>query len=473
MTNSHHQLTCLLLATVALGAACSSDTTAAATVTPVTLAQANPNVSATAGAAFSYDATLSHGAFSGTNLSYTVTFSPTANGMSASGGVIAGTPATPCATVVTITASNSVSTAVDTFTIFAFASTLNTPSLPATRFAYADAEIGLPAHFTAPVGPGGSVAATDNTPSDNLVTDAGATLGRVLFYDRRLSANDQEACASCHLQALGFSDTAHFSHGFQGGLTVRHAMSLGNARYYARGKFFWDERATTLEAQTLMPIQNSVEMGMTLDNLVTKLKLTSFYPALFQAAFGTTDITSDRISKALAQFVRSMATYQSKYDRALAAGPTPDFSAFTSDEILGMQLFMAVPGSPVPTVGCDRCHTTAAQVSDNIHNNGLDAVSVDTGAGGGRFKAPSLRNVGTRAAFMHDGRFTTLRQVLDQYNAGVQASPNLDPRLRNPDGSAHRLNLASQQLDAIVAFLNTLTDSVLITNPKFSNPFSH
>ncbi len=265
-----------LLVVAGMTAACSSDNATAATAAPVTLAQANPNVSAMAGTAFSYDATLNHAAFTGSNLTYAVSFSPAANGLSAAAGIIAGTPTTPGATLVTITASNSVSTAIDTFTIYTFASTLTTPSLPATRFAYADGEIGLPAHFTSPAGPGGSVAATDNTPADNLVTDAGATLGRVLFYDRRLSANDQEACASCHLQAFGFSDSARFSHGFQGGLTVRHAMSLGNARYYARGKFFWDERAATLEAQTLMPIQNSVEMGMTLDNLITKLKLTSF-----------------------------------------------------------------------------------------------------------------------------------------------------------------------------------------------------
>ena len=344
--------------------------------------------------------------------------------------------------------------------------TSNAPSLPSPSFHYADAELALPGPFIAP----GPVAGTDNTPADNSVTDAGATLGRVLFYDTRLSANDRVSCSSCHLQALGFSDTAQFSHGFQGGLTSRHSMGLGNARYYGRGKFFWDERAATLEAQTLTPIQNSVEMGMTLDALVAKLKLATFYPALFQAAFGTTDINADRISRALAQFVRSMSTYQSKYDRAVA---TNNFSTFTADERLGMQLFMQTPGNPVPTVGCDRCHTTTAQVSDNVHNNGLDVVSTDTGAGRGRFKAPSLRNVGLRTGFMHDGRFTTLRQVVEHYNSGVNASPDLDNRLRNPDGSPRRLTLTPQQVDAIVAFLNTLTDATFFTDVRFSSPFNH
>ena len=183
-----------------------------------------------------------------------------------------------------------------------------------------------------------------------------------------------------------------------------------------------------------------------------------------------TDNTPDRISRAVAQFVRSMSTYQSRYDRAVAAN---NFSTFTTGEVVGMQLFMPVPGSPVGTVGCDRCHTTTAQVSDNVRNNGLDMVAADTGAGRGRFKAPSLRDVGLHSQFMHDGRFTTLRQVIEHYNSGVAASPDLDNRLKNPDGSVHQLNLTSAQMDAIVAFLNTLTDQAFLSDPKFGNPFGH
>ena len=149
-----------------------------------------------------------------------------------------------------------------------------------------------------------------------------------------------------------------------------------------------------------------------------------------------------------------------------------NFGLLSAEEQLGMQLFMAVPGG-VPTLGCDRCHGTAANISDNVHNNGLDAVAADTGAGRGRFKAPSLRNVGLRTSFMHDGRFTTLRQVIDHYNSGVNGSADLDQRLKNPDGSPRRLNLSPQQEDALVAFLNTLTDVTFISDLKFGNPFAH
>jgi len=448
---------------LAVLAACASSDAAVTTVTPVTRTQAIADVSATAGTAFTLDARTG---FAGASPTFTVTFSPDANGLTATSGMISGTPVAPRPTTVIVTAQNGAGTpAADTFTVYTFAASLSAPTLPTTSFVYADAGIGLPAHYLSP----GPVAAADNTPLDNPVTNAGATLGRVLFYDPRLSANDRVSCSSCHLQSLGFSDSARFSHGFAGGVTARHAMSLGNARYYTRGKFFWDERAATLEAQALQPIQNSVEMGMTLDNLVTKLKLTSYYAPLFQGAFGSSDITSDRIGRALAQFVRAMSTYQSRYDRAVA---TNNFGLLSAEEQLGMQLFMPVAGG-VPTVGCDRCHGTAAIISDNVHNNGLDAVAVDTGAGRGRFKAPSLRNVGLRTSFMHDGRFTTLRQVIDHYNTGVNASPDLDQRLKNPDGSARRLNLTPQQEDAIVAFLNTLTDATFISDLKFGNPFAH
>jgi cytochrome c peroxidase len=347
------------------------------------------------------------------------------------------------------------------------ATTISEPVLPAASYAYADAEVALPPQFVGLQGPGGGVLATDNTPFANRTTDAGATLGRVLFYDVRVSANDQVSCSSCHQQAFAFGDTARLSRGFKGGLTRRHAMALANARFYQRGRFFWDERAATLETQVLMPIQDSTEMGMTLTNLVTKIGAAKYYPALFQAAFGTPQVTSDRIANALAQFVRSLASYQSKFDLAFVAPGLggPNFSGtLTPDEQLGQSLF-------VGAARCAQCHATNAQVSDDIHNNGLDAVATDTGAGGARFKAPSLRNIGVRAPYMHDGRFTTLAQVVEHYDTGIQASPNLDRRLRGPNGAPQRLNLGQQQRDALVAYLQTLTDPTLLTAAKFSNPF--
>jgi len=243
-------------------------------------------------------------------------------------------------------------------------------------------------------------------------------------------------------------------------------MALQNARFYERGRFFWDERAATLEAQVLMPVQDATEMGMTLDNLVTKLSLSGYYAPMFSAAFGTADISSDRISRALAQFVRSMVSGTSKYDRAFNGSAAPNFNVtFTAQELQGQQLFNG-PG------GCLACHATDAQISDDIHNTGLDATITDVGAGNGRFKAPSLRNVAVRSRFMHDGRFTSLEQVVEFYNSGVQPNPNLDGRLRVGNGQAKRLNLSQAEKDALVAFLKTLTDDAFLSNPKFSNPFA-
>jgi len=289
-------------------------------------------------------------------------------------------------------------------------------------------------------------------------------LGRVLFYDTRLSSTGTIACGSCHIQSLGFGDTARFSNGVAG-VTARHTMSLANSRFYLRGHFFWDERAATLEDQVLMPIQNPVEMGETLDGIVAKVSAASFYPPLFQAAFGSTQVTSSAISLALAQFVRSLVSSGSKFDKAFAGAGPPNFAGFSQQEQQGQQLFTG-PG------GCAACHSTNAIVADNIHDTGLDSTITDVGTGNGQFKVPSLRNVGLQASFMHDGRFQTLQQVVAFYDSGIQPNPNLDQRLRGPDGAPKRLNLTQAQRDALVAFLNTFTDSTFISAAKFSSPFS-
>jgi cytochrome c peroxidase len=336
------------------------------------------------------------------------------------------------------------------------------PTLPTVLFAYSDLSAPLPAWFTGP-GPGGSAIAADNTPATNPTTDAGATLGRVLFYDTRLSSTGTIACASCHLQSLGFGDTARFSLGVAG-LTARHTMSIANSRFYARGHFFWDERANTLEDQVLQPIQNPVEMGETLAGVVTNVSAASFYPPLFSAAFGSSAISSTTISLALAQFVRSMISAGSKFDKAFANGGTPNFAVLTAQEQQGQQIFAGQGG-------CAACHSTNAIVADNIHDTGLDSTITDVGTGAGQFKVPSLRNVGLRASYMHDGRFQTLQQVVAFYDSGIQPNPNLDQRLRGPGGLPKRLNLSQVQRDAVVAFLNTLTDSTFIAAAKFSSPF--
>lgn len=344
-------------------------------------------------------------------------------------------------------------------------------NLPATPYNYI---ISLPSFFTTnpPVGPPTSVTPFINTPADNPITNDGATLGRVLFYDKNLSLNRTIACGSCHQQAKGFSDSNVKSVGFAGGLTTRHSMSLTDAKYYQNGRFFWDERAATLEDQVLQPIQNTTEMGLTLTQIVDRVNEQSYYNQLFINAFGDNTVTTDRVAKALAQFVRSIESYQSKYDlgRALVNRPTLGFSNFTAEENLGKQLFFAPP--PNGGGGCAGCHNSEAFAGIGAQNNGLDLnTSADQGAGGGRFKSPSLRNIENTAPYMHDARFSTLEQVVEHYNSGVQAHPNLANRLKDANGNPLRLNFTTAQKAALVAFLKTLTDNTLSTEVRWSNPF--
>ncbi len=338
------------------------------------------------------------------------------------------------------------------------------PALPSTSADYVGyAVTNLPNYFKS-----GQLAALNNTPVDNPISNAGATLGRVLFYDNRVSHNNSTACASCHQQATGFDDPDQKSSGFEGGLTRRHSTPLANAAYYGSGRAFWDERAASLEEQALMPIQDPVEMGTSLDQLREELAATDFYPKLFQDAFGSPQITNDKISKSLAQFVRSMASYQSKYDVALAAGPpgSPGFnSVLTPQEQRGHQVFTGVGR-------CSQCHASAAQIGLQPHNVGLDADNTsDEGAGDGRFKTMSLRNVAVREHFMHDGRFTSLEEVVEFYNSGIQDNPDLDVRLKTIEGDPLRLNLTEADKEALVAFMGTLTDSTFLVSGLFSDPF--
>lgn len=340
----------------------------------------------------------------------------------------------------------------------AFAGPPQVPSLPSQTAGYVQYAIqNLPAHFQ------DGAAALDNTPADNLLTDAGATLGRVLFYDKRLSHDNGVACASCHKQANGFSDANQFSAGINGQLTGRHSPGLANVTFYVNGRMFWDERAASLEEQALIPIQSPAEMGSTLAEVVTKLSQTTFYPQLFQAAFGTAEVTPERIAKAIGQFERSMVSYQSKFDTAFAPGSSePNFGAvFTPDELAGEAIFDG-PGR------CEGCHTTNAHVGQQATNIGLDATVIDPGAGTGQFKTTSLRNAAVRGHYMHDGRFSSLQEVVEFYNSGVQDNPSLDEGLRNP----LQLGLTPLQVQQLVAYLNTLTDQTFLTSALFSDPFA-
>ena len=345
-------------------------------------------------------------------------------------------------------------------------------NLPATPYNYSNPA--LPQYLLTP-----NIQGQINTPVNNPITDWGATLGRVLFYDKNLSFNKTIACASCHKQAFSFADPVQKSKGFNGGLTGRNSMSLIDAKYYPLGRYFWDQRAATLEAQTLMPIQDAVEMGMTLTELENRMKTLPYYPTLFTKAFGDNNITSNRISLSLSQFVRSIVSYQSKFDAGRQTIPpgqdfvAPPFPNFTPEENRGKQLFFS------QLTNCATCHGTETFTAPNAKNNGLDQVSTDLGFGAvtgnpvdnATFKVTSLRNVELTAPYMHDGRFNTLEEVIEHYNSGVKANVNLAVQLRGPGGLPRVLNLTAQEKAALVAFLKTLTDRNILTDVRYSNPF--
>lgn len=308
------------------------------------------------------------------------------------------------------------------------------PVLPETPYNYA--AIALPQHIAS------ALPAVDNTPINNPITNDGATLGRVLFYDKNLSKNNTVSCGSCHRQDLSFSDSAIKSKGFLGGNTDRHSMPLLNVRFYKSGKMFWDERAATLEDQVLQPIQNSTEMGMTLTEAVTKIASLSYYPALFQKAFGSADITSDRISKALAQFVRSIVTYQSRYDQVKQG-----LASFTADERDGEILFLTAGNRP-----CAGCHTPPMFLTSAPASGFGLADAIDAGINNsGRFKSGSLRNIANTAPYFHNGSVPTLQAML---------ASNIPSH-----------GVAPQDQQKLLAFLRTLTDETGTKDVKYANPF--
>lgn len=392
-----------------------------------------------------------------------VRFTPDPNGLRLVDGEIRGTPLRPAVMAVTVVIGRQGDRPTTLhFPIVVFADGLPVPVLPTSPSGYSDLRVPMPRHFLADAS--GSARRDDNTPADNPVTDAGATLGRVLFHDPRLSGNDRIACASCHQQQFGFADTARFSRGIDGALTPRRTMALANARFYQSGRFFRDERAATLEAQVLEPIASPGEMGLPLDAMLHKLRATSYYPPLFAAAFGTPDITVDRVSRALAQFVRSITSYRSRLDSLYRGGGPPDLQWLTPLERQGRALFLG-------RAACTRCHRTNALHADLPANIGLDATVGDSGAGGGKFKAPSLRNVAIRPPYMHDGRFRTLTDVVAFYDSGIVDTPHLDPRLRQADGAPQRLRLTPEERAAIVAYLATFTDEAMLRDERFASPF--
>ncbi len=364
-------------------------------------------------------------------------------------------------------------------------------NLPNTPYNYSD--INFPDTFT------DYVFGFDNTPTDNPITDDGVTLGRVLFYDVNMSANNTVSCASCHLQEFGFSDNKIKSEGFEGGHTFRNSMGFANAGFYGAESFFWDHRAETLEAQVLMPLQDEVEMGMTLEGLVTKLNTLDYYNPLFENVFGSTQITSDKISKALAQFVRSIYSFNTRYDEGIEATNNifMDFPNFTAEENIGKDIFNGklTPGA----IGtCATCHlpnrnplifelplpeganqvvfsgaepdNIGLDIDDNVEDNGYGTF-LGVSSFNGHFKTPSLRNIEVTGPYMHDGRLETLEEVVEHYSTEVLPHPYLSAHMKDGNGDPRHLDLTPEESEALVAFLKTLTDYELNSDIKFSNPF--
>lgn len=326
----------------------------------------------------------------------------------------------------------------------------------------------------------------------NPITDKGATLGRVLFYDKNLSSNNTISCASCHQQGNAFGDSNTASIGVNGN-TGRHAMRLVNARFSNEAKFFWDERAATLEIQSTMPIKNHGEMGFSgadgdqsFDDLIVKLSAIDYYKELFQFVYGSQEITEPKIQNALAQFIRSIQSFDSKYDigRALATNENQPFSNFTAQENQGKNLFMAPPVFDATSsrtgggIGCAGCHAAPEFAIDpNSGNNGIIGVLNGTGIDITNTRAPSLRDLvktdGTlNGGMMHTGVITSLQAAIGHYGT-INIAPgntNLDPKLI-PRGNGQRLNLTAAEVNSVIAFLRTLSGTNVYTDSKWSDPF--
>jgi len=297
-------------------------------------------------------------------------------------------------------------------------------------------------------------------PLDNPLTEEGVALGRALFNENRLSINNSQSCASCHdLGRAGVDQRGALSAGAEGQSGTRNAMPLFNLAW--KNSFFWDGRAATLREQVLQPIQNPTEMHETLTNVVAKLNGRD-YAGLFTRAFGSPEITADRIARALEQFLLTQVSHDSKFDRVVKGE-----AKFTDEEQRGFELFHTEYDPRHGQLGADCFHCHGGPLFQNVAfaNNGLDLQPTDLGrfvatrrdGDQGKFAVPSLRNVSVTGPYMHDGRFQTLEEVVEHYNTSVKRSATLDPNLaKHPDGGLH---LSAADKSALVAFLMTLTDA--------------
>ena len=468
-----------------------SNSTPTTTVTTATnsapaVASAVADQSASIGFDFNLDLAGTFSDADNDSLTITADFGGNARGLSLSGTVISGIPDSTGSITVTCTATDpSGATASDTFTIevsidqTAISATFGNAIDLANLEDYAGQTV--PDYITK-LEDGG-----------NPITDAGATLGRVLFYDTSLSTDGTISCASCHLQALGFSDAGVVSTGVEGGQTGRHSMRLINTMFADEENFFWDERAPSHEAQESQPIQDHNEMGFSgqngrpdLDALIVQMEATEYYEELFRFVYLDPTITEERIQEALAQFTKSIQSFDSRYDegRAQVNNNGANFPNFSGDENAGKRLFMQGPADG--GAGCNACHRAPEfDIRPGSGHNGVFAVAGSTTEFDlTNTRSPSLRDMvgpggSSNGPFMHDGSLATIRAVIDHYDAVQQ--PTSEPPLSDwrdtidnrllPGGNPQRLNLTETEKDQLEAFLLTLTGSSIYTDPKLADPF--
>jgi cytochrome c peroxidase len=307
-------------------------------------------------------------------------------------------------------------------------------------------------------------------------------LGRVLFYDKQLSLNNSVSCATCHKQAFAFADNVAFSRGFENKITSRNSMPIQNLSSATLGGFgvslFWDGRQHNVNKMVLEPIANHIEMGIRdFDDLATKLESVPYYKELFQNTFGTPQVNAERISQALSSFILAINSNETPFDafnKGVVNGGVK--TELTPLQQQGQQLFFE-------KYDCNACHQVQSPqgyiMAGTFANVGLDVVYEDKGVAAvtrsdldaGKFKIPSLRNVSFTAPYMHDGRFNTLEEVIEHYSTGIKNNDNLDVRLRDINGAPRQFNISAPERSALIAFLQTLNDVSVVTDPKFSNPF--
>ena len=305
-------------------------------------------------------------------------------------------------------------------------------------------------------------------PSNNPLTEEGVALGKKLFFEKKLSGDNTQSCASCHNPQNSFTDDTRFSDGIDGIFGTRNSMPLFNLAWNFGERFAWDGKELSLERQALEPVRSPIEMHSNWVNVAEKLQQDATYPTLFLQAFGTSEIDSTLITKAIAQFERILISGDSKFDQYLLGNAT-----LTPEELNGFNVFMDEARGD-----CFHCHgsdNNPLWTDNDFHNNALDATFTDLGLGAvtgdpndnGKFRSPSLRNLAFTAPYMHDGRFATLEEVINHYSEGLQMSPTVDPLMKKVNQGG--VLLTAQDKADLKAFLLTLTDNNFVNNPNFQN----